>query len=127
MQIQTKTQIIEIETTIAPGTTIIIKTIDTTAVAISKTTDTTIIAIQQTSNKTETTQINKHVDIVTERITNPEIVKHALIAEGRDTCLANVEHHDKIKTIGIKIRMTTKTRKIINKTATQIPLSNKIL
>ena len=39
----------------------------------------------------------------------------------------NVEHHDKIKIIGNKIRMLTKTREISIKTATQIPPSNKIL
>ena len=115
------------QTTIATDTTIIIKTTDTIAVAISKTTDTTIIAIRQISNKTEITQINNHVGIVTEQITSPEIVKLVLIAEDWDIYLANVEHHDQIKTIGNKIRMIPKTRKVSVKTATQIPLSSEIL
>ena len=76
--------------------------------AISKTTDTTIIAIHQVNNKTEITQNNNHADIVTEQISCPGIVKHVLIAEDWDMCLANVEHHDKIKTKGNKIRMLTK-------------------
>ena len=107
--------------------TITIRTTDTITVAIIKTTDTTIIAIHQISNKTEITQINNHVGIVTEQITSPEIVKLILIVEDWDICLANVKHHDQIKTIGNKIRMITKTREISVKTATQIPLSNEIL
>ena len=71
--------------------------------AISKTTDTTTIALRQSDNKTETTQINNHADIVTEQITNPGIVQPVLIAEDWDICLANAEHHDKINTIGNKI------------------------
>ena len=94
--------------------------------AINRTTDTTIIAIQQINNRTEVTQINNHVDIVIEQITNPRIVKPVLIAEDWDICLANVEHHDKIMTIGNKNRMATKTREVSIKHATQILLSNKI-
>ena len=104
-----------------------IKTIDTITVAIIKTTDIITIAIHRTSNKTEITQINNHVGIVTEQITNPEIVKLVLIAEEWDTCLVSAEHLDKIKTIGSKIRMLIKTREISIKTATQILRSNKIL
>ena len=104
-----------------------IKTIDKTIVAISKTTDITTIAIHQTSNKTETTQTNNHVDIVKEQINNPGTVKLVLIAEDWDTCVANVGHHDKIKTIGSKIRMLTKTHEITSKTAAQIPHSSKKL
>ena len=95
--------------------------------AINKTTDIITIAIHQTSNKTELTQNNNHVGIATEQITSPGIVKHVLIAEDWDICLANVEHRDKITTIGNKTRMITKTRKSTVKTATQIPHSNKIL
>ena len=95
--------------------------------AISKTTDITTIAVHQTSNITELTQTNNHVGIVTEQITSPGIVKHVLTAENWDTYLANAEHHDKTKTIGNKIRMLTKIHEITIKTATQIPLSNKIL
>ena len=124
---QIKIQIIEIQTTIATDITITIKTIDTTTVAINKTTDITTIAIHKISNKTETTQINNHAGIVTEQITNPGIVKLVLIAEDWDICLVNVEHHDKIKTIGNKIRMLAKIHETTIKTATQILLSNKIL
>ena len=127
VQIQTKIKIIEIQTTIAPDTTITINIIDTTAVAISKTTDTTIIAIQQIINKTETTQINNNVGIVTEQITSPGIVKHVLIAEHRDICLANAEHPDKIRTIGNKTQMLSKSLENTIKTATQITPSNEIL
>ena len=100
---------------------------DTRTATISKTTDTTIIAIHQTSNKTEITQTNNHVGIVTEQITSPEIVKHVFIAEDWDICLANAEHREKINTIGNKIRMLNKVHKISIKTATQIPPNNKIL
>ena len=79
-------------------------TIDTITVAINKTTDIKTIAIQPINNKTEITQINNHVDIATEQIINPGIVKPASIAEDWDTCLANAEHHDKTKTIGSKVR-----------------------
>ena len=127
MQIQTKIKIIEIQTTIATDTTIIIKTIDTITVAINKTTDLITIAIHQTSKKTEITQINNHVGIVTEQITSPGIVKQVLIAEDWDICLANVEHRDKIRTIGNKTRMLAKIHEITIKTATQILPSNKIL
>ena len=129
MQLQTKTKIktTEIQTTIATDTTQIIKTKDTKTVAIIKTTDIITIAIHRTSNKTERTQINNHVGIVTEQITSPGIVKHVLIAEDWDICLVKVEHHDKIKIIGNKTRMLTNTREISIKTAMQIPLSNKIL
>ena len=65
--------------------------------AIRKTTDTTILAVHETSNKTETPQTNNHVDIVTEQITNPGIVKPGLIAKDWDICLANVEHQNKIR------------------------------
>ena len=128
MQIQTKTKIktTEIQTTTTIDT-ITIKTADTITVAINKTTDIITIAIHQNSNKTETTQINNHVGIVTEQITSPGIFKLVLISEDWDTCLANVEHHDKIRTIGNKIRILTKTCEITIKTATQIPTSNKIL
>ena len=104
-----------------------IKTIEATIVAISKTTDITTIAMHQTNNKTETTRTNQHLDIVTEQIISPRTVKPVLTAQDWDIRLANVEHHGKIKTIGNKIRMSTKTRIITNKIATQIPLSNKIL
>ena len=99
---------------------------ETTTVAINKTTDTTTMPVHQIYNKTETTQMNNHVDIVTEQITGPEIVKPFLTAEDSDTCLANVEQHDRIKAMCIKIRMLTKTGKITTNTATQV-LSNKIL
>ena len=129
VQLQTKTKIktTELQTLIATDTTQIIKTIDTITVAINKTTDIITIAIHQTSNKTEITQINNHVGIVTEQITSPGIVKRVLIAEDWDICLVNVEHHDKIKIIGNKTRMLTKIREISIKTSMQIPLSNKIL
>ena len=100
VQIQSTIKTTEVQTTTIDTKTN--KIIDTIIVAISKTTDTTIIALHQTSNKTETTQTNKHVDIVTEQITSPGIVKPVLIAEDRDICLGNVEHHDKIKTTGEK-------------------------
>ena len=125
VQIKTKIKITETQTTTID--TITIRTIGTTTVAISKTTDTTIIAIQQINNKTEITQINNHVDIATEQIINPRIVKHVLIAEDWDTCLAKVEHRDKIRTIGNKTQMLTKTREITTKTGTQTPHSNRIL
>ena len=127
MFIQTKIIIIDIKTTIATDTRKTVKTKDATAVAINKTTDTTIIAIHQTNNKTEKTQINNHADIVTEQIINPGISNVVLIAEGWDICLANAEHHDNIRTIGNKIRITTETRKISIKTATHIPHSSNIL
>ena len=117
----------EIQTTIATDTTITIKTKDMLTVAISKTTDKRTIAIHQTSNKTEIKQTNNHVGIVTEQNISPEIVKHVLTAEDWDICLANAGHHYRIKTIGNKFRMLTKTREITIKTATQIPPSNKIL
>ena len=127
VQVQIKIQMIEIQTTIATDTTITIETIDTTTVAINKTTDITTIATHQISNKTETTPTNNHAGIVTEQITNPGIVKLVLITEDWDTCLANAEHLDKIKTIGRKIRMLTKIHETTIKTATQILRSNKIL
>ena len=127
MQVQIKIKIIEIQTTIAIDTTITIRTIDKITVAINKTTGIITIAIHQISNKTETTQINNHVDIVTELITSPGIVKLVLIAEDWDTCLVNVEHHDRIKTKGNKIRMLTKIHEISIKTATKISDNNKIL
>ena len=114
MQLQTKTKTTEIQTI-------------TTDAITTKTIDTTTIAIHQTNNKTETTQTNNHVDIVTEQIISPGIVKPVLTKEDWDTCFANVEHHDKIKIIGNKIRMSTKIREISIKTAMQTPLSNKIL
>ena len=115
----------EIQTTIATDTTITIKTKDRTAVAISKTTDTTPIAKHQTSKEMEKTQTNNHADTVTEVINRSWIVKPVLIAENWDTCLANLEHHGKIQTIGYKIRMLTRTREITTKTATQLLLSIK--
>ena len=124
VQIHTKFEITEIQTITIDRTRI--KTIDTTIVAVSKTTDKTIIAIHQISNQTETTQTNYHVDIVTERITSPGTVKPVLLAKDWDICLANVEHPDKIRTIGNKIRMLTKTRENKIRTAMQIPHSNKI-
>ena len=127
MQVQIKIKITEIQTTIATDTSIPIRTIDTTTVAVNKTIDTTTIAIHQTSNKPEITQTNNHAGIVTEQITNPGIVKLVLIAEDWDICLVNVEHHDKIKTIGNKIRISAKIHEISINTATQIPHSSKIL
>ena len=127
VQIQTKIKIKEIQTTIATDTTLIIKTIDTITVAINKTTDIITIAIHQTSKKTEITQTNNHVGLALEQITSRGIVKRVLIADDWDICLANVEHRDRIRTIGNKTRMLTKTRKTTAKTATQIPPSNKIL
>ena len=81
VQFQIKIKIIEIQTTIATDTTFLIRTIDTTTVAFSETTDTTIIAIHQINNKTEITQTNNNVDLVTERIINPGIVRPVLLAE----------------------------------------------
>ena len=74
VQIQTKTKITAAQTTITTDTTKI-KAIDTTTVAISKATDITTIAAHQTSNKTETTETNNNVDIVTEQTDSPGIVK----------------------------------------------------
>ena len=125
MQTQTKTRITETQT--ITKDTITIKTIDTKIVAISKATDITTISEHQTNNKTETTQSNNHVDIVTEEITSQGIVKPVSTVEEWDICLANVEHHDKIKTIENKNRKLTKTREITMKTATENPLSKKIL
>ena len=125
VQLQTKTKTTEIQTTTID--TITIRTIDSITAAINKTTDIITIAIHRTSNKTEITQINNNVGIVTEQITSPGIVKHVLIVEDWDICLVKVEHHDKIKTIGNKTRMLTKIREISIKTAMQIPLINKIL
>ena len=118
MQSQTKIKIIEIQTTTATDTTITTKTIDTTTVEIRKTTDIITIAIHQTSKKIEITQTNNHADILNEQITGPGIVKHVLIAEDWDICLANVEHQDKTKTIGNKIRMSTKIHEITINIAT---------
>ena len=127
VQIQTEIKIKTKETQTTTIGTITIRTIDTKLVAINKTTDKITIAIHQTSNKTEITQTNNHIGIVTEQTTSIGIFKHVLIAEDWDICLANVEHQDKIKTIGNKTRMLTKIRKNTSKTATQIPPSNKIL
>ena len=127
MQIQTKAKIITTEIQTTTKDTITTRTIDTITVAINKTTDITTIALHQTSNKTEITQTNNRVGIVTEQITSPGIARHVLIVEDWDICLANAEHHDKIKAIGSKIRMLTKIHKITIETATQIPPSNKIL
>ena len=127
MQIQTETKTKNIEIQITTVGTVTTRTIDTIIVAINKTTDTTTIAIQQINSKTEITQTNNHVDIVIEQITNQGIVRPVLIAEDWDTCLANVEHLDKIKTIVNKIQMSIKIHEIIIKTAMQIPHSNKIL
>ena len=126
MQVQTKTKTTEIQTTTTIDI-ITIRTTDTITVAINKTTDIITIAIHQISNKTETTQINNHADIVTEQIINLGIVKPVSTAADWDTCLANAEHHDRIKTIGNKIQMLTKIHEISIKTATQIPHSNKII
>ena len=126
VQIQNKIKATGTQTTITTDT-IPIKTIDVTTVAISTTTDTIIIPIHQISNKTGTTQTNNPVGIATEQITSPGIVKPVLTAEDRDICLVNVEHHNKIRTRGNKIRLLTKTRKITIKTATQIPHNNKVL
>ena len=125
LQAQIKIKNIEIRTTTIDKITI--RTTVTITVAISKITDTTIIAIHQISNETEITQINNLVNFATEQITNPETVKLVLIAKHWDICLANVEHHDKIKIKGNKIRILIKTRKISIKTATQNPHSNKKL
>ena len=127
VQIRTKTKINSTDTQTTTIDIITIRTIDTTTVAVNKTIDTTTIAIHQTGNKPEITQTNNHAGIVTEQITNPGIVKLVLIAEDCDTYLVNVEHHDRIKTIGNKIRMLTKILETTIKTATQILLSNKIL
>ena len=94
---------------------------------MSKRTDTTIIAVHQTSNKTETTQVNNHVNIVTEQIASRRIVKPVSTAEDWEICLGNVEHLDKCRKIDNKNRMSIKTREITIKTATQIPPSSKIL
>ena len=118
VQIQTKFKTTAIQTTTID--TITMKTIDTPTVQISKTADITTTSIHQTINKTETTQTKNYVDIVIERITNPGMVKPVLIAEDLDICLANVEHHDKIRSIGNKIPILTKTGEVITKTATQI-------
>ena len=125
MQIQTKTKTTETQTTTIVKKTI--RTIDTITVAINKTTDKITIAIHQTNNKTETLQTFNHADNVTEQITSPRIVKLVLIAEDWAICLANVEHRDKIKILGNKIRMLTKIREISIKTATQNPHSSIIL
>ena len=117
VQLPTKTKTTEIQTI----------TLNTITVAISDRTDIATIAIHQTGNKTETTQVNKHIDIVTEQLINLGIVRPVLIAVDWDICLANVEHHDKIKTKGNEIRMLTKIREISLKTTTQTPHSNKIL
>ena len=116
VQLQTKTKTTEIQTTTKD--TITIRKIDTITRAINKTTDIITIAIHQTSSKTEITQTNNLEDNVTEQITSPGIVKHVLIAEDWDICLANVKHRDKFKTIGNKIRMITNCHEIIIKTAT---------
>jgi len=79
VRIQTKTKITE--TQIITVDIITTKTIDITTVAINKITDITTIAVPQTSNKTETTQTNNHVGIVTGQITSLEIVKPVLTAE----------------------------------------------
>ena len=125
VQIQTKIKITENQTTTID--TITMKTIDSITVAISKTTDKTNIAVHQTSYNTEATQTNNHVDVVTEQITSLGIAKLVLIVEDWEICLANVEHHDKIRTKGKKNQMLVKTRKIAIKSATHIPQSNKIL
>ena len=104
-KVQTETKTNNTETQTITRDTITIRTIDTIIVAINKTTDITTVALHQASNKTETTQTNNHVDIVTEKVNSRGIVKLVLIAEEWDICLANVEHHDKIRTIGNKIRM----------------------
>ena len=75
----------------------------------------------------ETTPTSNRVDIVTEQIISPMIVKPVLSAEDWDICLANVEYHEKIITIGNKIRTITKSCQITIKTTTQFPHSNKIL
>ena len=75
----------------------------------------------------EIPQINNHADIVSKQITSPGIVKHVSIAEDWDTCLANVEHRDKIRTISDKTRMLIRTRETTIKTAMQTSFSNKIL
>ena len=110
VQIETKTKTTAIQ--MKTIDTITIKTIDTKIMAISKTTLITTIAIYQTSNQIETTQTNNHVDIVLEQIIRAGIVKPVLTAEDWDICLPNVEHHDKIGTIGKKIRMLIEARKI---------------
>ena len=109
-QTKAKTKITEVQTIRVD--TLTTKTMDTTTVSITKTTDITIIATHQTSNKTETTKTNNHVDIATEQIIGPVIVKPVLIAEDWDICLANLEHHDKVRTIGNKYRKLNKTGEI---------------
>ena len=110
VQIQIKTKTKTTETQTIAINTITIRTIDTITVAINKTKVIITIAIHQTSNKTEITQTNNHVGIVTEQTTSPGIVKHVLIAEDWDICVAKVEHRDKIRKIGYKTQMSTKTR-----------------
>ena len=130
VQIQAKTKTKTTETQTSTIDTITIRSTDTRTVEINKTTDLIRIAILETSNKTEITQTNNHAGLATEQITSPEIVKLVLTADDWDKCLANAEHHDKIKTTDNKTQTRTKTIKtyeIIIKTATQIPFSNKIL
>ena len=98
---QIKTKILRTQTTTKNILTT--KTLDTKLVVISKATDIKIIAVHQTSNKTETTQTNNQEVIVTKQITSTGIVKPVLITEDCAKCLANVEHHDRIRTIGNKI------------------------
>ena len=124
LQIQTKAKNTVIQT--IPIITKKIRTIDTIVVETSKTTDTTTIAIHQSNTKTETTRDNNHVDIVTEQIISPGIVKTVLTAEDWDICLANVESHKRIRTIGNKNQILTKTDEITIKTATQTPHSIQI-
>ena len=117
----------QLQTTLTTDTRTI-KLIGKTIVAISKKTDITTMAIQQTSNKTETTQTNTHVDILTEQITSPGVVKPVLTAEVWDTCLANVEHHNRIRIVA-EIQTQTKTIKtcgITTATTTLTPHSNEI-
>ena len=75
------------------------------------------------------TQINNHADFVIEQITNPAIFKLVSTAEDWDTCLANVEHHNRIRVLA-EIQTPIKTIRtcgITTKTTALTPHSNKIL
>ena len=93
--------------------------------AILKTTDRTTIELHQTNNKREATQTNNHVDIVTEQITSRGIVRPVSISEYWDICLANVEHHDRIRNIGNKIQTLTKLPKLQSRPQRKFPSATK--
>ena len=89
--------------------------------------DSITLPIHQTNKKTETTQTNNHVDIVSDQITSPGINKLVLSAEDWDICFPNVKHHDKVRTKANKIQVFSKAREITIKTARQTPHSNKTI